>query len=181
MAFSSRKCMDRSFLLSFSWYLIIPLILLLGKRWGWYSFLVILFSTSSGESAHAQWVVTTEENSEEPLYSWEKKKNQRKKKQKEKTTMHWRRPELAIVTVIMDGDNRRTEGDHGEKAPPHRKGIGWSRKKGCVWERRFFCMYWLCMCTRVQLYVSVWCVRRRLIEIWSPVVISSNCQNSTIQ
>lgn len=58
--------------------------------------------------------------------------------------MHWRRPELAIVTVIIDGDNRRTEEDHGEKVPPHRKDIGWSRKKRCVWESRFF-LYVLAM------------------------------------
>lgn len=67
-----------------------------------------------------------EENSEESLHFRKKKKkifNTRKSK-KEKSTLHWRHPELAIVTVIVDGDNRRTEEDHGGKLPPHRKGIG---------------------------------------------------------
>lgn len=91
--------------------------------------------------------------------------------------MHWRRPELAIVTVIIDGDNRRTEEDHGEKVPPHRKDIGWSRKKRCVWESRFF-LYVLAM------YVYKSSVVCKCVCVWSwfhPTVKTPRCKCSQNQ
>lgn len=117
-----------------------------------------------------------EENTEElpPLSKKKKKKkNQRKKKQKEKTTMHWRRPELAIVTVIMDGEGPRET--TGKRCHRIGRALADLEKRRVYMREDLFCMYWLCMRKRVQLYVSV-CVRRRLIEF-----CSSNCQTSTMQ
>lgn len=171
MAFSSWKCMDRSFFcFLFLDFLIIPLLLsLLRRRWGWYRILVILFSTSVGYSAHVQWAVMTWGKFWRSTPLSKKEINTRKSKKRKQQcigdALSW--PSSPSLSMAITEGPRKTTGKRC-----HRIGrtLADLEKRGVYERADFFCMYWLCMCTRVQLYVSV-CV----------VMISSNCQNSTMQ
>lgn len=52
--------------------------------------------------------------------------------------------------AITEGPRKTT----GERCHRIGRALVDLEKRG-VWEQIIFCMYWLCMCTRVQLYVSV--------------------------
>lgn len=67
--------------------------------------------------------------------------------------MHWRRPELAIVTVIIDGDNRRTEEDHGKRCHRIGRALADLEKRG-VYESRFILFYFIFYVLAMYVYKS---------------------------